>query len=167
MKGFQMGATEGPDSRDEIRAMSLAGGRRNAPRAQRFYDMTKKFAIIGAIVVLVLAATACGSKSAAPATVTVQQTVTTEPAPAEPQPPPPAASTGDIAVPNVVGKNHQLAQDTMQAAGLYNLDEEDATGAGRMLLWDRNWVVVRQSPAAGTMVSEGQTILLSSKKYGE
>jgi hypothetical protein len=55
----------------------------------------------------------------------------------------------------------------MQAAGLYNLDEEDATGAGRMLLWDRNWVVVKQSPPAGTRVSADQRILLSSKKYGE
>jgi hypothetical protein len=29
-------------------------------------------------------------------------------------------------------------EDRMQAAGLYNLDEEDATGQGRLLLWDRN-----------------------------
>src|SRR4051794_37486802 len=33
------------------------------------------------------------------------------------------ASSGAIVVPNVVGKDHQLAQDTMQAAGLYNLSE--------------------------------------------
>jgi hypothetical protein len=165
MKGTQMGTTEGPCTRDEIRASSSSADGQDRLRTKRFYDMTKSAAIIIAIAALALAATGCGSKSAAPATVTLQQTVTTEAAPAEPQPPP--ASTGDISVPNVVGKNHQLAQDTMQAAGLYVLDEEDATGAERMLLWDRNWVVVRQSPAAGTMVSEDQTILLSSKKYGE
>jgi beta-lactam-binding protein with PASTA domain len=74
---------------------------------------------------------------------------------------------GDIAVPDVVGMDHQLAQDTMQAAGLYNLSEEDATGQDRLLLWDRNWTVVEQNPDAGTMVSEDQTIMLASKKDGE
>jgi hypothetical protein len=73
-------------------------------------------------------------------------------------------SSGDIAVPDVVGKDHQLAQDTMQSAGLYNLSEEDATGQGRMLIYDRNWVVVSQDPPAGTQVSEDQTITLRSKK---
>ena len=72
-----------------------------------------------------------------------------------------------IRVPNVVGRNHQAAQNAMQAAGLYMLDEEDATGQGRALIWDRNWQVVRQSPAAGKCVSEDTTILLSSKKIGE
>jgi hypothetical protein len=66
-----------------------------------------------------------------------------------------------------VGLDHQYAQDTMQAAGLYNLSEEDATGQGRLLLWDRNWVVVEQDPPAGTMVAEDQTIVLKSKKKGE
>jgi hypothetical protein len=31
-------------------------------------------------------------------------------------------------VPDVVGMNHQLAQDTLQASGFYLLHEEDATG---------------------------------------
>jgi hypothetical protein len=72
-----------------------------------------------------------------------------------------------IQVPDVVGWDHQAAQDRMQAAGLYNLDEEDATGQGRLLLWDRNWTVVWQSPAAGTLVSPYQLIVLYSKKDGE
>ncbi len=70
-------------------------------------------------------------------------------------------------MPNVVGKDHQLAQDTMQAAGLYNLAEEDATGQGRLLILDRNWTVVSQSPPPGTMVNEDQTITLRSKKDHE
>src|SRR5687767_612899 len=41
---------------------------------------------------------------------------------------------GRITVPNLVGKDHQLAQDTLQAEGLYSLDEKDATGQGRLLL---------------------------------
>lgn len=74
---------------------------------------------------------------------------------------------GCITVPNVVGKDHQLAQDTMQAAGLYALAEEDATGQGRVLLLDRNWTTVAQKPAAGSCVSEDTRILLSAKKDDE
>lgn len=61
-------------------------------------------------------------------------------------------------MPNEVGKNHQAAQDDLQAHGLYNLAEEDASGQGRMLILDRNWKVVSQSPAPGTKVSEDATI---------
>jgi beta-lactam-binding protein with PASTA domain len=81
----------------------------------------------------------------------------------------PASSggAGCIEVPDVVGKDHQLAQDTMQAAGLYMLLEEDATGQGRMLVLDRNWTTVEQRPAAGECVSEDTEIMLSAKKDGE
>jgi hypothetical protein len=136
-----------------------------------------------------------GDETASRVTVTVQQTVT-EPASietlrdtieAEPSAPPttnpldglrtaPNVSTmsveevlerATISVPNVVGLDHQLAQDTMQSIGLYDLSEEDATGAGRMLLWDRNWTVVSQDPPPGTMVSPDHTITLRSKKDDE
>ncbi len=104
-------------------------------------------------------------------TETTATTVTTAAATPAPKPKPkpkPAAKPRDcIVVPDVVGGDHQLAQDTMQAAGLYLLDEEDATGQGRMLILDRNWTVVRQRPAAGSCVSEDTEILLSSKKDGE
>jgi beta-lactam-binding protein with PASTA domain len=78
-----------------------------------------------------------------------------------------ATASKMLRVPNVVGMNHQYAQDTMQARGFYSLREVDATGRGRMLLWDRNWRVVRQTPRAGTRVSERATITLFSVKYGE
>ena len=67
-------------------------------------------------------------------------------------------------VPKVVGMDHQLAQDTMQAAGFYTLSEEDATGQGRALLYDRNWVVIGQSPKAGTKASQDVSVVLRSKK---
>lgn len=86
---------------------------------------------------------------------------------AEASPQPSQGSAGCITVPNVVGKDHQLAQDTMQSAGLYSLDEEDATGQGRTLLFDRNWTTVSQDPAAGACVSEDTTVTLSAKKDGE
>ncbi|WP_433476452.1 PASTA domain-containing protein [Spirillospora sp. CA-142024] len=78
-----------------------------------------------------------------------------------------AAKPTLIRVPDVVGHNHQKAQDELQAHGLFMLAEKDATGQGRMLLWDRNWVVVRQAPSAGTRVKPGTTITLYSKKIGE
>ncbi|WP_367131147.1 hypothetical protein [Saccharothrix sp. HUAS TT1] len=62
---------------------------------------------------------------------------------------------------------HQTAQDTMQAAGLYLLREEDATGQGRVLVLDRNWTTTAQSPAAGEVVDCDTEILLSAKKIGE
>jgi PASTA domain-containing protein len=76
-----------------------------------------------------------------------------------------SSGSGKITVPNEVGKNHQAAQDDLQAHGLYNLSEEDATGQGRMLILDRNWKVVSQSPSPGSKVSEDATITLRSKKY--
>lgn len=85
----------------------------------------------------------------------------------EASPRPSQGSAGCVTVPNVVGKDHQLAQDTMQSAGLYSLAEEDATGQGRSLLFDRNWTTVAQDPAAGACVSEDTTVTLSAKKDGE
>jgi hypothetical protein len=74
---------------------------------------------------------------------------------------------GGIVVPNVVGLDHQAAQDALQGEGLWILDEKDCTGQGRMLLWDRNWEVVSTAPPAGTSVSEDTTITICSKKQGE
>jgi hypothetical protein len=106
---------------------------------------------------------ACGAPGPADSkpTATSATTATTTQSPA----PPPSAQTG--VVPNVVGLNHQLAQDTMQAAGFYFLTEEDATGQGRLLINDRNWVVVSQAPAAGTHAPPDTKITLRSKKIGE
>ncbi|MCO1579454.1 PASTA domain-containing protein [Crossiella sp. SN42] len=95
-------------------------------------------------------------------TVTVTQTQPTA------NPSPTSETRGKtVKVPNVVGMVHQQAQDTMQAAGLRNLAEEDATGKGRLLLNDRNWKVVSQEPAAGTVVELDRRILLKSKKDGD
>lgn len=76
-------------------------------------------------------------------------------------------SSDCIKVPDVVGKDHQLAQDTMQAAGLYSLAEQDASGQGRMLVLDRNWTTVKQRPKAGSCVSEDTEIMLSAVKDDE
>jgi hypothetical protein len=77
------------------------------------------------------------------------------------------APTQKVRVPDVRAMNHQAAQNRMQAADLYNLREEDATGQGRLLLYDRNWVVVSQQPRPGARVSTERVITLFSKKQGE
>ncbi|WP_018683462.1 PASTA domain-containing protein [Actinokineospora enzanensis] len=84
-----------------------------------------------------------------------------------PDPPtlvPPSASVKSATVPNVVGMDHQDAQNKMQSAGFYFLTEEDATGQGRQLIVDHNWVVVEQVPPAGTVAPQTEKILLRSKK---
>jgi beta-lactam-binding protein with PASTA domain len=70
-------------------------------------------------------------------------------------------------VPNVVGMNHQAAQDRLQARGFHNLRERDCSGRGRLLLFDRNWRVVRQSPQAGRRVRTNRAITLCSVKYSD
>jgi len=139
--------------------------------------------LTGALAALaLLTAAGCGDTE----TVTVTEKTVVEQAAPAPQParekrqkrrrdreptsdPAPAADGrgGSILVPDVVGQDHQLAQDTMQSAGLYLLDERDCTGQDRLLLWDRNWVVVEQDPPPGTQASEDTVVTLCSKKRGE
>ncbi|TDU89788.1 hypothetical protein EV138_3364 [Kribbella voronezhensis] len=118
--------------------------------------------VLGCGVLLLAGSTSCGTgEPAGPVTVTV---TSTPPPPTTPTPTPTGASG---VVPNVVGVNHQLAQDTLQAAGFFYLTEEDATGKGRLLINDRNWVVVSQIPTGGTRTLLTTKILLRSKKIGE
>ncbi|WP_236705608.1 PASTA domain-containing protein [Frankia sp. ACN1ag] len=107
---------------------------------------------------------------AAAAAVVANSPAATAPAAAAPAGSAPAAAVTAApapqkAVPNLVGLNHQTAQDTLQAAGFYNLAEEDATGQGRLLVLDRNWHVVSQQPTAGTVISTDAQVMLRSKKY--
>jgi hypothetical protein len=78
-----------------------------------------------------------------------------------------ASAAATKRVPNVVGMNHQAAQNRLQASGFHNLRERDCTGRGRLLLFDRNWRVVRQSPAAGRRVRPNRAITLCSVKYSD
>jgi hypothetical protein len=128
----------------------------------------------GFLYCVLLLTAACGGGTTAPQpTVTVtavappSPTGSVAPPTAQPTPSVTAGAPKQAVVPNVVGVNHQLAQDTMQAAGFYFLTEEDATGQGRLLVNDRNWVVVSQDPAAGSTVPTDTKILLRSKKLGE
>ncbi|MEU4534416.1 PASTA domain-containing protein [Streptosporangium sp. NPDC023825] len=127
-------------------------------------------------IVAIAALTGCGAgaDTAAPV-VTV-----TAPAPAEKSPKPieqddkesaPAEEKEEAAekktLPDVVGMNLQEGQDTMQAAGFYVLNDKDATGQNRFQVSDRNWVVTKQTPAAGRKVAVDTLITLYAKKIGE
>ncbi|MET7509614.1 hypothetical protein [Streptomyces albidoflavus] len=56
----------------------------------------------------------------------------------------------DGELPGMVGENLQFAQDSAQAAGFFLLDDQDATGLGRLQVMDRNWTVCSQEPGPGT-----------------
>lgn len=120
--------------------------------------------------------TACGGIApAAPVetvTATVQATPTETNSPDKTDPPKQEESPSEAAaekkkLPNVVGMNLQEGQDTLQAAGFYVLNDKDATGQNRLQVFDRNWVVTKQKPAAGRRVSTDTLITLYAKKIGE
>lgn len=115
---------------------------------------------------------ACGTASAPTAPVVT----VTAPAPSATKPPKtPKGENADAAtpaakkmrLPNVVGMKLQAGQDKLQASGFYALNDKDATGRGRFQVFDRNWVVTRMTPAAGSKVSADTLITLYAKKYGE
>ncbi|GAB3566430.1 PASTA domain-containing protein [Amycolatopsis endophytica] len=106
----------------------------------------------------------CGASPTTPG----GQTESSAPAPSSSAPGTSASASASaelITVPDVSGMNHQEAQDTMQAAGLYHLREVDGKGLGRMLVVDSNWVQTGQEPPAGTKVPADTTITLTAIKY--
>jgi len=75
-----------------------------------------------------------------------------------------APQAGASVMPSVVCMNLQDAQNKIQDAGVFYSRSKDATGKGRHQILDRNWVVVEQSPAAGTPFGEGDAVLSVVKK---
>ena len=74
--------------------------------------------------------------------------------------------TGGGAVPDVLCRNLQEAQDELRAAG-YRTASKDHTTQGRRQVLDRNWLVVVQSPKAGTPAEKGAQVVMEVVKYGE
>ncbi len=138
-------------------------GRRNAPA----WIILGAAVILLIVVIAVVIASAGGDDSpttpAAASTVTVERTVvpaTTTPKSSSEVPRSPSSSVdGSRIMPDVVCMNLQSAQDRIQKTGVFYSRSRDATGKGRMQLFDRNWVVVSQSPAAGTPIGEGDAVL--------
>ncbi len=75
-------------------------------------------------------------------------------------------SPEDSLMPDVICMNLQDAQNEIQDHGVILSRSVDATGEGRNQIIDSNWVVVGQSPAAGTTIGELDAEL-SVVKYGE
>jgi hypothetical protein len=115
-----------------------------------------------------------GTKASSPAPVAT----VTETAPAAEAPAPaddakdvaatksPEGDSGTGVLPNMVGKNLQAAQDGAQAAGFWMLDDQDASGQGRLQVFDRNWKVCSQEPAPGTHTLD-TPVTFYAVKYGE
>jgi hypothetical protein len=88
---------------------------------------------------------------------------TTTAAPATTAVPAPAATA---IMPDVVCMNLQAAQNKIQENGVFYSDSFDATGEGRMQINDSNWIVVSQTPAPGSPITEGSANL-GAVKEGE
>ncbi|MFJ1869953.1 PASTA domain-containing protein [Streptomyces chartreusis] len=73
------------------------------------------------------------------------------------------AEAESATLPNLVGQDLQAAQDAAQAAGFYVLDDQDASGQERLQVFDRNWVVCSQKPAAGTHPTDTAVTLYAVK----
>jgi beta-lactam-binding protein with PASTA domain len=78
-----------------------------------------------------------------------------------------SGTTASGVVPDVLCKDLQSAQNTLQAAGFFALGSTDGTGQGRVQIVDRNWVVTGQSAAPGSRPGTGTRIVLTVVKFGE
>jgi hypothetical protein len=70
-------------------------------------------------------------------------------------------------VPDVVCANLQDAQDALRSSGFLILTTSDGTGQGRIAVFDRNWVVTKQSVSPGSRPGLLTHIVLTAVKYGE
>ncbi|NEA67517.1 PASTA domain-containing protein [Streptomyces sp. SID12488] len=91
-----------------------------------------------------------------------KQDTTTEPDTETPDSPT-DADPETAALPDLVGQDLQAAQDEAQAAGFYVLDDQDASGQGRLQVLDRNWTVCSQDPDPGTHPTDTPVTLYAVK----
>ncbi|MGJ0120520.1 PASTA domain-containing protein [Williamsia sp. MIQD14] len=133
---------------------------------------TGAWIILGAAVILlvIVIAVVVGTGGSDDPVAAPPVTVTVAPSTTSTTPPPTTSSTPDVPrstsatsgegiMPQVVCMNLQAAQDLIQRSGVFYSRSRDATGAGRAQIFDRNWIVVAQSPAAGARIGEGDAVL--------
>ena len=104
--------------------------------------------------------------SAPPTTAAPQTTISSSPEPTMNVNPLGGNSPEDFLMPNVLCMNLQEAQDEIQDHGVFFSRSQDASGQDRFQMNDSNWIVVDQSPSAGTRIGEGDA-MLSVVKIGE
>ncbi|GIE34892.1 PASTA domain-containing protein [Actinoplanes italicus] len=124
---------------------------------------SRRLGVGSVLVAVLLTASACGDPDSAPddAPVVKPPAATVETTTAKPATP---ATAAKIKVPDGVGLNYQAAQDLWRAEGLHVAPAKDATGANRIPVLDRNWIVVSQDPEAGATVDAGSFITATVKK---
>jgi hypothetical protein len=75
--------------------------------------------------------------------------------------------SGKVAVPDVVGGDHQAGQDELLAVRFVDVKEVDVSGKKRPIDLDSDWTDVKVVPAAGTCADPNQPVTLYAKKDGE
>ncbi|MEV5594496.1 hypothetical protein [Streptomyces sp. NPDC052496] len=108
------------------------------------YRTTVSAAALGVLCLGLVACRPAGSAAGGGGTATKAA----EPSVAAETTPGPAPAR-QAALPDMVGKGLQSAQDAAQAAGFRLLRSHDALGRGRMQAFDRNWKVCSQTPRPG------------------
>jgi hypothetical protein len=101
------------------------------------------------------------------ATATSTQTVTASPQASAGEQVDPRPTVETVPMPDYTGMNLQEAQDRLQVLGVYILDQEDASGRGRVQVIDSHWYVCRQDPVPGAMISSATKVTLWSVKNNE
>jgi hypothetical protein len=123
---------------------------------------------VTALAAGMLALTGCSSPETQPAPVTTTAAANQPAKPADTPTDRPgdtkAPKPAKLKVPDGVGLDYQSAQDVWRAAGLHVAPAEDAKGAHRIPVLDANWIVVSQTPKAGTQVDAGSSITATVKK---
>lgn len=120
----------------------------------------KVIPIISAVsAALVLAGCEGQEAPPAPATVTVQA-----PAPAISAAAAPVAPS-TVTLPDVVGQNGAIAEDTLRSLGLTKLQlAADAKSGRQVVISPANWTVTKIEPRAGTKVRTDQTVVITMTK---
>jgi beta-lactam-binding protein with PASTA domain len=114
-----------------------------------------KFSVIAASTLIL--ATGCGSPSQpAPATVTVTSVSGAETSTAKP--------ALDITLPDVTGKNAEIARTELEDLGLTKVELASANPKYSNVLLAKNWSVVGMEPAAGTVVKSDHPVILKVYK---
>lgn len=72
-----------------------------------------------------------------------------------------------LMVPDYTGQNLQEAQDAAQRKGISLLKSRDLSTRKRLQVWDRNWQVCDQEPAAGSVMHDTGTLTFAVVKADE
>jgi hypothetical protein len=79
----------------------------------------------------------------------------------------PATPPKEFTMPDLVGMNLQEGQDLLQSMDSFLMDQEDASGQGRIQMVDSNWKICNQDPQPGATATTETTIRLAAVKLDE